>query len=94
MIGMVGAGIILLAIFCNPALSGNPFKQYIVYLCFTDFFFSAFCTQCFFNYVAGRFLGGDVWCDLQAWYVIFGYRPASRPPAHNVSLASSWNVRA
>ena len=50
------------------------FNQYIVFLCLPDLIFSFFCgIQCALNWSHGAYYGGGLACELQSFYVAFGF---------------------
>jgi len=73
LIGFLGALTIFLAILFDKRLRKQPFKIYILFLVLTDTLFSFLCLQCFWNWAAGSWVGGDLFCDAQSWYVTFGF---------------------
>lgn len=73
LVGFLGALTILLSILSDKMLMKKPFMVYIVFLVLTDTLFSFLCLQCFWNWLSGSWVGGDFFCDLQSWYVTFGF---------------------
>lgn len=71
--GFLGALLIFLAILLDKSLRKRPFMVYILFLVLTDTIFSFLCLQCFWNYLAGEWVGGSLFCDMQSWYVTFGF---------------------